>query len=241
MSELPNPYLSTRQAAKLLGISPQAVLKRINSGQLKASKIGRSYAIPPSACHKSISSADQTVIEISEYVSVMQAARLLGLTRFAIFKRIERGLIEARRVGRHYVIHRNQLATEQREPESPARSDYRHEPVRQEGFISIPECAQLLGISRIAVFRQVKSGKLPATKVGRHYVIARKLIAGSVGPDGTIAESANRYCSVIEAARRLGISRIAVFKRIQNGKIKAVKIGRSYAIEKESLPDITPC
>ena len=33
-------------------------------------------------------------------------------------------------------------------------------------------------------------------------------------------------------AKKLGISRIAVFKRIQKGQIKAIKIGRSYAISR---------
>jgi len=38
------------------------------------------------------------------------------------------------------------------------------------------------------------------------------------------------YISVAELAKRLGISRIAVFKRIQKGQIKAEKIGRNYVI-----------
>lgn len=36
----------------------------------------------------------------------------------------------------------------------------------------------------------------------------------------------------------LGISRVAVFKRIQKGKIQAEKIGRSYAISMEHVNDI---
>ncbi len=41
------------------------------------------------------------------------------------------------------------------------------------------------------------------------------------------------FVSVSELARQMGISRIAVFKRIKNGNINAQKIGRNYIISKE--------
>src|SRR3989339_2260439 len=40
----------------------------------------------------------------------------------------------------------------------------------------------------------------------------------------------NKFITTTELAKLLGISRIAVFKKIQNGKIKAIKKGRNYAI-----------
>lgn len=41
----------------------------------------------------------------------------------------------------------------------------------------------------------------------------------------------NRYISIQQLAAILGITRIAVYKRIQKGQIKgAVRIGRSFAI-----------
>ncbi|KKP59270.1 MAG: binding excisionase protein [Candidatus Magasanikbacteria bacterium GW2011_GWC2_34_16] len=40
----------------------------------------------------------------------------------------------------------------------------------------------------------------------------------------------NKFITTAELANLLGISRIAVFKKIQNGKIKAVKKGRNYVI-----------
>jgi len=44
--------------------------------------------------------------------------------------------------------------------------------------------------------------------------------------------------STSEVAKMLGISRIAVFKKIKNGRIKAKKIGRIYVIEKKELAQI---
>ncbi|MDI6450144.1 helix-turn-helix domain-containing protein [Anaerobaca lacustris] len=38
-------------------------------------------------------------------------------------------------------------------------------------LITIPKLAELLGISRIAVYNQVRAGKIAATKVGRIHVI----------------------------------------------------------------------
>lgn len=47
-----------------------------------------------------------------------------------------------------------------------------------------------------------------------------------------------QFFSTTEVAELLGISRVAVFKKIKKGEIKAVKIGRNYAIDKKYLPQI---
>ena len=44
------------------------------------------------------------------------------------------------------------------------------------------------------------------------------------------------FLSTIEVAKLLGISRIAVFKKIKAGEIKAQKIGRNFVINKKDLP-----
>ena len=45
--------------------------------------------------------------------------------------------------------------------------------------------------------------------------------------------------STAEAAKILGISRIAVFKKIQSGDIKAQKVGRNFVINRADLPEIS--
>ena len=47
-----------------------------------------------------------------------------------------------------------------------------------------------------------------------------------------------KFLSTTELAKILGISRIAVFKKIKSGKIKAVKIGRNFIIDKKDLGNI---
>ena len=46
------------------------------------------------------------------------------------------------------------------------------------------------------------------------------------------------YVSITELTKMLGISRVAVFKKIKKGKIPAEKIGHSYAISMEHITDI---
>ncbi|MEA3306163.1 MAG: excisionase family DNA-binding protein [Elusimicrobiota bacterium] len=44
-------------------------------------------------------------------------------------------------------------------------------------FYSVPEFAKELGISRIAVFKKVKNGKLPAIRIGRNWAIPANQLA----------------------------------------------------------------
>ena len=44
--------------------------------------------------------------------------------------------------------------------------------------------------------------------------------------------------STTEIAKLLGISRIAVFKKIKSGEIKAKKVGRNFVIESKNLPEV---
>lgn len=43
-------------------------------------------------------------------------------------------------------------------------------------FLSTSEVAQILGISRVAVFKKIKAGKLQAEKIGGRYLIESKQI-----------------------------------------------------------------
>ena len=49
----------------------------------------------------------------------------------------------------------------------------------------------------------------------------------------------SEYISIAQFAKVLGISRIAVYHKIKKGQIKAIRIGRSFAIPKKYLTDIT--
>ncbi len=47
--------------------------------------------------------------------------------------------------------------------------------------ITIPQLAKMLGVSRVTVFRKVKSGEISATKVGGTYIIDDKELSKVLG------------------------------------------------------------
>ena len=49
-------------------------------------------------------------------------------------------------------------------------------------FYSIPEAAAILGISRIAVFKRVKKGQLPALRFGRNWAVPASALAAPAAP-----------------------------------------------------------
>jgi len=46
------------------------------------------------------------------------------------------------------------------------------------------------------------------------------------------------FLTTTELAKILGISRIAVFKKIKKGQIKAIRIGKNFVIARDSLPEV---
>ena len=48
-------------------------------------------------------------------------------------------------------------------------------------YYSTSEAANILRISRIAVFNRIKSGKLKAQKIGRNYIISHKEVLEALG------------------------------------------------------------
>ena len=65
-------------------------------------------------------------------------------------------------------------------------------------FISIKTLADILGISRIAVFNKIKKGEIVAQKVGRSYIIPLKSLSIALGH--TISEDQKK--KIKEAVRK---------------------------------------
>lgn len=47
-----------------------------------------------------------------------------------------------------------------------------------------------------------------------------------------------RFLSTTQLAKILNISRVAVYKKIKSGQIKAIKVGRNFVIDKKDLGGI---
>jgi excisionase family DNA binding protein len=50
--------------------------------------------------------------------------------------------------------------------------------VNKKRFLSVPELAKLLGLSRIAVYKRIKKGQIKAARVGRNFLIEKKDLIG---------------------------------------------------------------
>ena len=70
-----------------------------------------------------------------------------------------------------------------------------------ENYLTIPELAKLLGVSRIAIYNRVKKGQIPATKIGRTYVITDETVASILGKKVT-AEGKKRIDAAIDRTVR---------------------------------------
>ena len=52
---------------------------------------------------------------------------------------------------------------------------------KKSDYITIPELAKILGLSRIAIFKRVKKGAIKAVKIGRNYAIPRAYVDSILG------------------------------------------------------------
>lgn len=50
-------------------------------------------------------------------------------------------------------------------------------------YITIPQLAKLLGISRIAIYKRVKKGQIPAEKIGRIFMITDRTVMEILGKE----------------------------------------------------------
>ena len=55
--------------------------------------------------------------------------------------------------------------------------------MKEKEYITIPELAKLLGISRIAVYKKVKTGEIEAIKIGKIHAIPKKYVSGILGKE----------------------------------------------------------
>jgi excisionase family DNA binding protein len=77
--------------------------------------------------------------------------------------------------------------------------------------ITIPQLAKLLGVSRIAIYKKVKNGQIPAKKAGKVYIISDRVVEDILGKklslqkkkqiDTAVGKTVKQYGEVL---KRLG-------------------------------------
>ena len=71
-------------------------------------------------------------------------------------------------------------------------------------YITIPKLAELLGLSRIEVYRRVRKGQIKAEKIGRMYVIKDKEVAYILGKKLTAKDKGQIEKAVKKAVKEYG-------------------------------------
>jgi excisionase family DNA binding protein len=54
---------------------------------------------------------------------------------------------------------------------------------KQQEFYSAPEVARILGLSRNAIFKRIKSGDIESQKIGRNYAISHESVLALLGQE----------------------------------------------------------
>ena len=73
-----------------------------------------------------------------------------------------------------------------------------------EKYITIPQLAELLGLSRIEVYRRVRKGQIKAEKIGRMYVIKDNEVSHILGKKLTAKDKGQIEKTVKKAVKEYG-------------------------------------
>ena len=71
-------------------------------------------------------------------------------------------------------------------------------------FLTVKQLADILGVSRIAVFNKIKKGQLIATKAGKTYLIPKEQLIGIINNDLSEAEKEKIRNGVSKVIRDYG-------------------------------------
>ena len=73
-----------------------------------------------------------------------------------------------------------------------------------EKYITIPQLAKLLGLSRIEVYRKVRKGQIPAIRIGRNYAISDRDVARILGKEMSVKDKKQVSLAVKKAVKEYG-------------------------------------
>ena len=146
-----------------------------------------------------------------QYISIPQLAKQLGISRIAVYNRVKKGLIQGKKIGRNFVVSAHDQQAE----------------IKTEEYLSIPQLAKKLGITRAAVHHRVKKGYIAGKKAGKNFIIHNESIRRE--------KDIEKYVSIPQYAKAVGLSRIAVYLKVRKAQIKAIKIGETYGIAMKDI------
>ncbi|WP_079631384.1 helix-turn-helix domain-containing protein [Mycobacteroides abscessus] len=245
-----NETLTTYDAARLLGLTHYMVGAEIRAGRLAATREGHAYRIARRDFDRYVADrerrrldrratararvrAEEDAIRAEGFLTMEDAVEQLGVVRLTVDAMVADGRLKAVRRGRRWVTTAEWVATVPR-----GRKRYpRRVPA---GTLSVAEASQSSGLSADTLLRAIRDGRLPATPptswpngygIDPGALEAFTAAEAAKPPSGfqlmamRAAEwrKENGYLSTPEAAAVMGMSPLALTKRIADGKVPAVR------------------
>lgn len=152
------------------------------------------------------------------YISTSEAARRSGLSTSGICYLVRRGVLPGCKVGRSWMV--QQTAVEQ---------------YRQPGYVAVKVAAAQLGKSVYQVRDYLSEGELTGVKRGGKWFVSEAAIRDFLErhpdhPKAGPVEPPDGYLTTWEAARRSGLSRLALCDLLRRGTLAGVKRERLWFI-----------
>ncbi|CPZ76706.1 excisionase family DNA-binding protein [Mycobacteroides abscessus] len=245
-----NEMLSTHDAAQILGVTHYAVAAEIRAGRLQATREGHAYRITREdldsyvayrerrrvdrrATARARVRAEEDAIRAEGFLTMEEAVEQLGVVRLTVDAMVADGRLKAVRRGGRWVTTAEWV-------DAAPRGRKRYPRRVPEGTLSVAEASQQSGLSADTLLRAIRDGRLPATPPTswpngygidprdlEQFTAAEwaKPVSGFRRMAARAAEwrKANGYLSTPEAAAVMGMSPLALTKRIADGRVPAVR------------------
>ena len=85
-------------------------------------------------------------------------------------------------------------------------------------YVSVAQLAQMLGISRVAVFNKIKKGQIPAERIGRSYAISMEHVNEIVSGRGSAVLTEEKK-KLIKAFTEIKLKLVQLFKNPYERKV----------------------
>ena len=152
----PEGWITTTEAAKIVGYGPSAIRALIKSGEIEAVQMAssRKWAINPDSVTAAIRT-DREGERPSGWVTTTEAAKRTGLTMVGVRQQILSGKVEGVQMpnGRWYVNPETLVAKGER-------------PGVPDGWLSLSDAADICGYTEPAIRYWIKTGRVQAEKIG---------------------------------------------------------------------------
>ncbi|MBI5779943.1 MAG: helix-turn-helix domain-containing protein [Planctomycetes bacterium] len=166
--------LTVKDVCKYLGISISTAYRLIKSGKLPAKRFAGQWRFEMRDLDKltAYKSPAEYIIK-PDLMTLNEVCEYLGLSRFTIYRLIDSGKLNAVKAGGRWKFVRDdvrQFLTHGREVPSHVLGMNPAPACRgwvnlESGVLSLSQASTILGVNRRTIYRLIKDGKLPATRV----------------------------------------------------------------------------